>query len=69
MVTVVLVLGGGKGGARGGVHRRCYGRRNKETREEAAASLETAVTDSGDGRGGALNGGLVKRCLGMALGW
>jgi hypothetical protein len=69
MVTAVSVIGGGRGGARGGAHRRCYGQRNKETHEEAAASLETAVADSGDGRGGAPNEGLAKRCLGMELGW
>jgi hypothetical protein len=66
--TTVPVLGGGKG-ARRGAHRRCYGRNNKEMCEEAAASSETAVTDGGDGRGGAADEGLVKRRLDMALGW
>jgi hypothetical protein len=38
-------------------------------REEAVASSETVVADDGDGRGGAPNGGLVKRHLSVALGW
>jgi hypothetical protein len=66
--TVVPVLGGGKG-ARGGAHRRCYGRRSKKMREEAAASSETAVADDGDGLGSAPDEGLAKRRLGVALGW
>jgi hypothetical protein len=38
-------------------------------REEAAVSLETIVADDGDGRGGAPDGGLAKRCFGVVLGW
>jgi hypothetical protein len=37
--------------------------------EEAAANSEMAVADGVDGCGGAPDGGLAKRHLGVALGW
>jgi hypothetical protein len=46
-------------------HRRCYGRCGKEMREEAAVSSEMVVMDGGDGHGGAPDGGLAKRHLGV----